>query len=136
MTDKISEAKKLIELGYSTRTIELIQNQVNVEAMQNPDADAVFQGPSGDLIRLYIKINNAIIEDAKFLCYGCLGSSAAMSALTILIKGKPLSEVKKTTEEDIVNALGGLPETMLDSAKFSIETLKKTIANYEKTKEL
>ena len=74
MTDKKSEAKQLIELGYSDRAIELYQNDVNIGVIENPDANAVFLGNSGDLIRLYIKLNGEIVEDAKFLCYGCPGS--------------------------------------------------------------
>ena len=93
-----------------------------------------FLDPCGDLIRLYLKLNNEIVEDAKFLCYGRTGSVSAMSALTILIKGKPLSEVKKMTEEDIVNALGGLPDTKQECAELSIKTLQKAIAEYEKIK--
>jgi hypothetical protein len=51
MTEKISEAKQLIELGYLDRAIELYQNDVNVGVIENPDANAVFLGNSGDLIR-------------------------------------------------------------------------------------
>lgn len=134
MTDKISEAKHLIELGYSDRAIELYQNDVNVGVIENPDANAVFLGTSGDLIRLYIKLNGETVEDAKFLCYGCPGSLAAMSALTLIIKGYSLGTVKKLTEDDILKALGGLPETKQECAEIAIKTLKKAVAEYEKSK--
>jgi|WetSurMetagenome_2_1015567.scaffolds.fasta_scaffold12277_4 nitrogen fixation protein NifU and related proteins len=133
MTEKTSEAKQLMELGYSNRAIELYQDKVNVGVIENPDAGAVFLSPSGDLIRLYIKFNSEIVEDAKFLCYGCPGSSSAMSALTILIKNNPLSEAKTMTEEDIVKSLEGLPEAKQDCATLSIKILQKAIAEYEKT---
>jgi len=132
MTEKISEAKHLTELGYSSKAIELYQNKVNIGVIENPDTDAVFLGESGDLIRLYIKLNNKIVEDAKFLCYGCPGSASAMSALTILLKDKTLNHAKKLTEDDIMKALGGLPESKQDCAKLAIKTLKKAITEYEK----
>jgi nitrogen fixation protein NifU and related proteins len=133
MTEKTSEAKQLVELGYSNRVIELYQDKVNVGVIENPDAGAVFLSPSGVLIRLYLKFESEIVEDAKFLCYGCPGSSSAMSALTILIKNKALSEAKMMTEEDIAIALEGLPEAKQECAAFSIKILQKAIAEYEKT---
>ncbi len=134
MTNKISETQHLIELGYSNRAIELYQNNVNVGVMENPDANAVFLSTSGDLIRLYIKINDETIEDAKFLCYGSPGSLATMSALTLIIKGRSLSTMQNLTEDDILKALGGLPETKQECAEIAIKTLKKAIAEYEKTR--
>jgi nitrogen fixation NifU-like protein len=131
MTDKKSEAKQLIELGYSSKAIELFENKVNVGVIENPDADTVFLDPCGDLICLYIKMNNEIVEDAKFLCYGRQGSTSALSAMTILIKGKTLNQVKKLTEDDILKELEGLPE---DCAELSIKTLKKAIDGYRKSK--
>jgi nitrogen fixation protein NifU and related proteins len=132
MTDNTSEAKQLIESGFSKSAVELYENKINIGVIENQDADAVFLGPSGDLIRLYLKFQNEIVEEAKFLCYGHPSSAVAMSALTILIKGKRLSEVKKMTEKDIIKAIGGLPETKQDCALLSIKTLQKVIAQYEK----
>jgi nitrogen fixation protein NifU and related proteins len=111
MTDKISDAQQLSELGYSNKAIELYQNKVNVGVLNDCDTDAVSIGTNGDLIRLYIKLDGKNVEDAKFLCYGCPGSTCALSALTLLITGKPLHYAKKLTENDIIQVLGGLPET-------------------------
>jgi NifU-like protein involved in Fe-S cluster formation len=63
--------------------------------------------------------------DAKFLCYGRPASSAAMSALTVLMKGKSIAGAKKLTEDDILMTLGGLPETELQSTEIAIKTLNK-----------
>ncbi len=132
MTVKSEETRQLIELGYSDKAIELYQNDVNFGVMDNPDANAVFLGTSGDLIRLYLKLNGQTITDAKFLCYGCPGSLAAMSALTLILKGQSLSLAKKLTEDDVLKVLGGLPETKQECAQIAVKTLKKAIANYEK----
>jgi nitrogen fixation protein NifU and related proteins len=134
MNDKHEEAKQLIELGYSDRAIELYQNNVNFGVMEKSDAGAVIQGVSGDLIRLYIKINGETIEDATFLCFGCPGSLAAMSALTLIIKGQTLSELTKLTVDDILKELGGLPETKQECAEIAVKTLKKAIVSHEKSK--
>ncbi|MGD6850894.1 MAG: iron-sulfur cluster assembly scaffold protein [Candidatus Bathyarchaeia archaeon] len=133
MTDKNQETKQLIELGYSDRAIELYLNDVNFGVMEKSDAGAVIQGSSGDLIRLYIKLNGETIEDAKFLCFGCPGSLAAMAALTLTIKGQSLNDAKKLAVDDILKELGGLPETKQECAEIALKTLKKAIASYEKS---
>jgi len=134
LSHKISETQQLIELGYSDKAIELYQNDVNFGVMDNPDANAVFLGSHGDLIRLYIKIKGNRIEEAKFLCYGCPGSIAAMSALTLTIKGLSVSDAKSLTVDDVLSALGGLPEEKQECAEIAVKTLKKAIAEYEKPK--
>ncbi len=101
--------------------------------MEKSDAGAVIQGSSGDLIRLYIKLNGETIEDAKFLCFGCPGSLAAMAALTLTIKGQSLNDAKKLAVDDILKELGGLPETKQECAEIALKTLKKAIASYEKS---
>ncbi len=134
MAERIGEAQQLADLGYSNKAIDLYQNKINVGVIDNADTDAVILGPNGDLIRLYMKISNTLISDAKFLCYGCPGSMSAMSALTLLLRGKTLNQAKKLTENDILEALGGLPESKQDCADLPIRTLEKAIANYEKMK--
>jgi len=134
LSHKISETQQLIELGYSDKAIELYQNDVNFGVMDNPDANAVFLGSHGDLIRLYIKIKANRIEEAKFLCYGCPGSIAAMSALTLTIKGLSVNDAKSLTVDDVLRALGGLPEEKQECAEIAVKTLKKAIAEYEKPK--
>lgn len=132
MTDKSAEAQQLMQLGYSSKAVQLYQNQVNVGVINDSDTDAVFLSPKGDLTRLYIKINDAIIKDAKFLCYGCPGSLSAMSALTLLIKGKTLTQASQITEDDILEALNGLPESKKGCTELPIKTLKKALVVYEK----
>jgi nitrogen fixation protein NifU and related proteins len=133
MAQKTAEAKQLAELGYTNRAIELYQNQQNVGVINDSDADATVLGISGELIRLYLTINDDSVRDAKFLCYGCPAASAAMSALTLLIIGKPLLQAKKVTKTDILSELGGLPEPKQECSELPIKTLKKALAEYEKT---
>ena len=131
MTDKTLEDKQLIESSFTNRANRLYENEVNVGVIDYAEAGAVFLDISGDLVRLYIKINAEIVEDAKFLCYGRQGSISAMSAMTILLKGKTLSQAKELTEHDILKEIEVLPK---DCAELPIKTLRKAIEEYEKSK--
>jgi nitrogen fixation NifU-like protein len=135
LAEKIIEAQQLTELGYSNRAIELYQNKINIGTIDDATTGAVISGPNGDLIRLYLKFNNENIEDAKFLCYGCPAASAAMSALTLLLRGKPLGSAKKLIEDDVLEALRGLPEPRQDCAELAIKVLKKALLLYEQLQE-
>ena len=129
------QLRLLVESGYPKKAIELYVNNVNVGALENPDVVTTYLGPCGDLIKLYLRIDQkGIIEDAKFYYLGCPGSASSASAMTELLKGKTVDEAKKITEEDVLNALGGLPKTKLDCPKLAIKTLRKAIAEYEKQK--
>ena len=129
------ELKLMVDSGYSKKAIELYVNNVNVGTLENPTVVTTFLGPCGDLIKLYLKINEKdIIEDAKFYYLGCPGSASSASAMTTLLKGKTISQAKKMTEDDILTELEGLPRSKLDCVKLSIRTLRKAIAEYEKQK--
>jgi nitrogen fixation NifU-like protein len=127
------ELKLMVESGYSNKAIELYENNVNVGKLENPTITTTFLGSCGDLIKLYLKINEKnIIEDAKFYYLGCPGSASSASAMTMLLKGKTIDQAKKMTGDDILMELGGLPKAKLDCTKLSIRTLRKAIAEYEK----
>jgi NifU-like protein involved in Fe-S cluster formation len=129
------ELKLLVESGYPRKAIELYVNNVNVGVLENPNIVTTYLGPCGDIIELYLKVNETdIIEDAKFHYLGCPGSASSASAMIELVKGKTIEEAKKITENDVLNALGGLPKTKLDCPKLAIKTLRKAIAEYEKMK--
>ena len=129
------ELKLLGESGYSKKAIELYVNKVNVGELENPDVVTTYFGLCGDLIKLYLKIDKkGIIEDAKFYYLGCPGSASSASAMIEFVKGKTIDKAKKITEDDVLNELGGLPKTKLDCPKLGIITLRKAIAEYEKTK--
>jgi nitrogen fixation NifU-like protein len=123
----------MMESGYSNKAIKLYVNNVNVGKLENPTIATTFLGSCGDLIKLYLKINEKnIVEDAKFYYLGCPGSASSASAMTMLLKGKTIDQAKKMTGGDILTELGGLPKAKLDCTKLSIKTLRKAIAEYEK----
>jgi NifU-like protein involved in Fe-S cluster formation len=125
----------MVESGYSNKAIKLYVNSVNVGKLDNATVATTFLGSCGDLIKLYLKINEKnVIENAKFYYLGCPGSASSASAMTTLLKGKTIDQAKKITGNDILSELGGLPKAKLDCTKLSIKTLRKAIAEYERRK--
>jgi NifU-like protein involved in Fe-S cluster formation len=121
------------ESGYPSKAIELYVNSVNVGKLENPTVVTTFLGSCGDLIKLYLKINEKnVIEDASFFYLGCPGSASSASAMTTLLMGRTIDQAKKMTGDDILAELGGLPKSKLDCTTLSIKTLRKAIAEYEK----
>jgi nitrogen fixation NifU-like protein len=127
------ELQLMVESGYSSKAIQLYVDNVNVGKIENPTVVTTFLGLCGDLIKLYLKINEKnVIEDATFYYLGCPGSASSASALTTLLKGKTIGQAKELKEDDILAELGGLPKSKRDCATLSIKTLRKAIAEYEK----
>lgn len=125
----------MAESGYSKKAIDLYVNNVNVGALAAPSVATTFLGPCGDLIKLYLRINEKdVVEEAKFYYLGCPGSASSASAMTMILKGKTVTQAKKLTADDVLAELGGLPKSKLDCARLSIRTLRKAIAEYEKLK--
>ena len=98
-----------------------------------PDADAVGSSGDprcGDALTLYIKVNDNVITDVSFLVFGCVAAIATSSMTTVLVKGETLEEASQLTDEDITNALGGLPEHKLHCSVLGADALKNAIDNY------
>jgi len=129
------ELKLMVESGYSSKAIQLYVDNVNVGKLDDASVISTFLGSCGDLIKLYLKINEKdVIEDAKFYYLGCPGSASSASAMTTLLKGKTFEQAKMMTGDDILGELGGLPKSKLDCTTLSIKTLRKALAKYEKLK--
>jgi NifU-like protein involved in Fe-S cluster formation len=137
MSRKLSEEelKLMVESGYSSKAIKFYVDRVNVGKLKSPTVSTTFMGSCGDLIKLYLRINDEnVIEDAKFYYLGCPGSASSASAMTTILKGITIEQAKKITGKDILAELGGLPKAKLDCTTLSIKTLRKAIAEYEKLK--
>lgn len=116
---------------YSETVKEHYKNPKNVGSIEN--ADAIGEAGAlacGDALKLYLKIENDIVVDAKFQTFGCGSAVASSSMLTEMIIGKPLEEVKKITNKDIIDKLGGLPPEKTHCSVMGREALEDALNNY------
>jgi len=123
---------------YSKKVLQHFRHPKNVGEIKNPDGVATVGNPvCGDVLRLFIKIgkkgNKEFIKEAKFLTLGCAAALATSSILTEIIKGKPISQVEKITNQVIVKTLGGLPRNKIHCSILAADALKKAIANYRQS---
>ena len=98
-----------------------------------PDADGVGEvgnAKCGDIMKMYLKIKDNVIEDAKFETFGCGSAIASSSMATELIKGKTIDEALAVTNKQVVEALGGLPAYKLHCSVLAAGSLKSAVKNY------
>lgn len=116
---------------YTEEVMEHYRNPRNVGKIDN--ADAIGEAGSlacGDALKIYLKIENSIVVDAKFQTFGCGSAVASSSMMTEMIIGKSLDEVKKLTNKDIADALGGLPPEKMHCSVMGHEALVDALKNY------
>jgi len=115
---------------YSETVIDHAMNPRNVGVMQDAEGFARVTGPCGDTMEIWIKTNNDAITDAVFMTDGCGTSIASGSMITELVKEKNVSKARKISQQDVLSALGGLPEDSEHCALLAANTLKAAIRDY------
>lgn len=116
---------------YNEKVIEHYSNPRNVGEI--PDASGVGEVGNpvcGDIMKMYLKIENGIITDVKFKTFGCGAAIATSSVSTELIKGKTVEDALKLTNKEVVNELGGLPPVKLHCSVLAEEAIKSAIADF------
>ena len=116
---------------YSEKVMDHYRNPRNVGKIDN--ADAIGEAGSlacGDSLKIYLKIENGIVTDAKFQTFGCGSAVASSSILTEMIIGRPIEEVKKITNKDIAEQLDGLPPEKMHCSVMGHEALEDALKNY------
>lgn len=118
-------------IQYNEKVIDYFKNPRNVGDMENPDGVGnVGSEVCGDIMELYIKVENETIVDAKFKTFGCGAAIASSSMLTEMIIGKSVEEALKISNDAVVKALGGLPEVKVHCSVMAEEALKAAIEDY------
>lgn len=116
---------------YSEKVMDHFRNPRNVGIIENADGiGEVGNAKCGDIMKIYLKIENDIIEDVKFETFGCGSAIASSSMATELIKGKPLEEAMQLTNKAVVEALEGLPPQKIHCSVLAEEAIKGAIEDY------
>jgi len=117
--------------AYNEKVIENYANPKNVGEIENADGiGEVGNAKCGDIMKMYIKVENGVIVDVKFKTFGCGAAIATSSVSTELIKGRTIDEALKLTNKEVVDELGGLPAVKLHCSVLAEEAIKSAIADY------
>ena len=118
---------------YNDKVIDYFMNPRNMGEMENPDAVGTVGNPKcGDIMRIYLKIENDVITDIKFKTFGCAAAIATSSVATELAKGKTLEEASKITNEDVLKYLGELPPAKIHCSLLAEEAIASALEDYKK----
>ena len=116
---------------YSEKVMDHFRNPRNVGVIEDADGvGEVGNAKCGDIMKIYLKIENDIIVDVKFETFGCGSAIASSSMATELIKGKHVSEALALTNKAVVEALDGLPAHKLHCSVLAEEAIKKALQDY------
>jgi nitrogen fixation NifU-like protein len=120
-------------LYYTEAVIDLFKNPRNIGEMDEEETDgyALSGDPlCGDQMKLWIKVEKKRIADIKFKSFGCPGAIATSSMVTHLARGRTLDEAMALTDDDVIEALGGIPENKKHCSLLGINALHTAIADY------
>ena len=118
---------------YSEKVMDHFINPRNVGVIEDADGvGEVGNAKCGDIMKIYLKIENGIIEDVKFETFGCASAVASSSMATELIKGKPVSEALELTNKAVAEALDGLPAYKMHCSVLAEEAIKNALEDYYK----
>ena len=113
---------------YSEKVLDHFSNPRNVGEIENADGvGEVGNAKCGDIMKMYIKVDNGVISDVKFKTFGC-GATSSMA--TELIKGKPIDDALKLTNKAVVEALDGLPAVKLHCSVLAEQAIKSALSDY------
>ena len=115
---------------YSDAVIEHSMNPRNLGDLEGADGSARITGPCGDTMSMWLKVEGDTIINASFLTDGCGTTIASGSMVTEMAKGKSVAEAQKISQQDVLDALGGLPEESQHCALLAVNTLKAAITDY------
>jgi nitrogen fixation NifU-like protein len=115
---------------YSQTVLDHIREPRNAGSMANADGHAMITGPCGDTMEIWLRVRDGTIEQAAFWTDGCGTTIAAGSMATELAKGKRVSHALGIAQQDVLDALGGLPEDSVHCALLAANTMRAAVRDY------
>jgi nitrogen fixation NifU-like protein len=114
---------------YSAQVLDHFQHPRNSGEVTNPDVAEQLENPAcGDILKLTLKITGSRITEIRFLAKGCVPAIACGSALTELVQGRTVDQAHNLKREELLDAVGGLPEASNHASHLAMETLAKALA--------
>ena len=121
---------------YSEKVMDHFRNPRNVGVIEDANGiGEVRNAKCGDIMKMYLKIEDDIIQDVKFETFGCGSAIASSSMATELIKGKPVSEARQLTNKAVAEALDGLPDYKMHCSVLAQEAIESALKDYESRQE-
>ncbi|MBP5185893.1 MAG: Fe-S cluster assembly scaffold protein NifU [Clostridiales bacterium] len=120
---------------YSEKVMDHFLHPRNVGVIEDADGvGEVGNAKCGDIMKIYLKIDNEIITDVKFETFGCGSAIASSSMATEMIKGKPVTEALELTNKAVAEALDGLPAHKMHCSVLAEEAIKNALEDYQSKK--
>ena len=120
---------------YSEKVMDHFRNPRNVGVIEDANGvGEVGNAKCGDIMKMYLKIEDDIVEDVKFETFGCGSAIASSSMATELIKGQPVSEAMKLTNKAVAEALDGLPDYKMHCSVLAEEAIRSALDDYNRRK--
>jgi nitrogen fixation protein NifU and related proteins len=118
---------------YTQKVLDHFRNPHNQGELKGANAIGQEGNPvCGDVMKIYLRVEDDIIKDVKFETLGCAAAIAVSSDLTDMVKGKTLDEALAITKDDVVKDLGGLPPVKIHCSMLGVDALRKAIEDYRK----
>lgn len=117
---------------YSEKVMDHFRNPRNVGVLEDANGiGTVGNAKCGDIMKMYLKIDDDIVKDVKFETFGCGSAIASSSMATELIKGKPVEEARNLTNQAVAEALDGLPDYKMHCSVLAQEAIEAALKDYE-----
>ena len=116
---------------YSEQVRDHYSNPRNVGSVDDPSGKAIVRSPvDSDTVLITLRIDHGVIEDVKFKCMGCAVAIACSSISTEMVLGKPVEQAYQINEQDVADALGGIPEYKMRCSNLAPEAVRKAIEDW------
>ena len=119
------------DLGYTEKVMDYFLNPRNMGEIPGANGVGEVGNPRcGDIMKMYLKIENGVVVDAKFKTFGCAAAIATSSVATELIKGRTIEDALRITNKDVIDYLGGLPAPKIHCSLLAEQSIKSAVEDY------